>query len=79
MRPLVQVGEQAHKTVLLQEVNPEARAPYHLINATLNLPSSEHASLRDRRSDFFLFSKHWTVPHRPATRGQTVGWRAIIP
>src|SRR5262249_32922280 len=24
-----------------------------------NLPSSTHPSLRDRKSDFFLFSKHW--------------------
>jgi hypothetical protein len=43
----------------LQDVNTQAAAPYHLINATVNLPSSESRVLRDRRSDFFLLSKHW--------------------
>jgi hypothetical protein len=45
--------------VPLQSLNPSSRAPYHLINATVNLPSSASAALRDRKSDFFLFSKHW--------------------
>ena len=34
-------------------------APYHLINATLNLGGSKDLSLRDRRSDFFIFSKNY--------------------
>jgi len=34
-------------------------APYHLINAALNLPSSDVAELRGRDCDFFLFSKHF--------------------
>ncbi len=34
-------------------------APYHLINATLNLGGSKDLSLRDRRSDFFVFSKNY--------------------
>ena len=34
-------------------------APYHLINATLNLGGSRDLSLRDRRSDFFIFSKNY--------------------
>ncbi|WP_158816068.1 hypothetical protein [Methylocapsa sp. S129] len=50
-------------------------APYHLINATINLPSSTSAVLRDRRGDFFLFSKFWTgarsVGYRP-----TGEWRS---
>jgi hypothetical protein len=35
-------------------------APYHLVNATINLPSSTSAVLRDRKGDFFLFSKCWS-------------------
>lgn len=44
----------------LSTVNTEHRAPYHLINATINLPSSENRVLRDRRGDFFVFSKCWS-------------------
>lgn len=44
---------------LLREINPAGKAPYHLINTTVNLPSSTSDSLRDRKGDFFLFSKHW--------------------
>src|SRR5262249_42054666 len=46
-------------SIPLADVNPEKSGPYHLINTTVNLPSSTHPSLRDRKSDFFLFSKHW--------------------
>lgn len=34
-------------------------APYHLINAALNLPASTEPRLRGRNSDFFLFSRHF--------------------
>ncbi|MFM8444700.1 MAG: hypothetical protein ACKN9W_15360, partial [Methylococcus sp.] len=34
-------------------------APYHLINAAANLPSSQQADLRGRNADFFLFSQHY--------------------
>ena len=44
---------------LLKDLNPSKTAPYHLINTTVNLPSSTSETLRDRRGDFFLFSKHW--------------------
>jgi hypothetical protein len=44
----------------LSETNSRDRAPYHLINAAINLPNSNSPTLRDRRCDFFLFSKHWT-------------------
>ena len=37
----------------------ETTAPYHLVNAALNLPSSKVDDLRGRNSDFFLFSKHF--------------------
>lgn len=43
----------------LNSVNNSHRAPYHLINTTVNLPSSKNRTLRDRRGDFFIFSKHW--------------------
>ena len=33
--------------------------PYHLINATLNIPASKRGELRGRLSDFFLFSRHY--------------------
>jgi hypothetical protein len=39
----------------LSELNPE-RAPYHLINAALNVPGSKFANMRGRNADFFLFS-----------------------
>jgi hypothetical protein len=43
----------------LGEINKDSWAPYHLLNATVNLPSSARVELRDRRGDFFLFSKAW--------------------
>jgi hypothetical protein len=44
----------------LSSVNAMQGAPYHLINATINLPSSTSPVLRDRKGDFFLFSKCWS-------------------
>jgi hypothetical protein len=46
-------------SVALEALNPSHRAPYHLINTTVNLPSSTNPALRDRKADFFLFSKYW--------------------
>lgn len=34
-------------------------APYHLVNVALNLQGSKDPSIRDRRSDFFIFSKRF--------------------
>ena len=34
-------------------------APYHLINVALNLQGSKDLNLRDRQSDFFIFSKNF--------------------
>ena len=34
-------------------------APYHLINATLNVPDTRDRYLRGRQADFFLFSKFY--------------------
>ena len=46
--------------VPLSATNCQCTAPYHLINATVNLPSSSSRVLRDRRGDFFLLSKCWS-------------------
>jgi hypothetical protein len=58
-RTFIQADEIKDEPVPLVTINPCSSAPYHLINTTLNVPSSTHAALRDRKSDFFLFSKHW--------------------
>jgi len=39
--------------------NQSNGAPYHLINATLNVPGSENRWLRGRGADFFIFSKYY--------------------
>lgn len=46
--------------ISLAHINQSRRAPYHLINATVNLPSSKSPVLRDRKGDFFVFSKLWS-------------------
>lgn len=38
---------------------PKSAAPYHILNAALNLPSSGIDELRGRDSDFFMFTKHY--------------------
>lgn len=54
-------GEIIHNDRLkLSELNsPGSTAPYHLINATLNLQASKDENLRGRKSDFFIFSKRF--------------------
>ena len=52
-------AEGGDQTIPLTSINPSHTAPYHLINTALNLPSSTSPALRDRKCDFFLFSKHW--------------------
>lgn len=46
--------------VPLTSINVGGFAPYHLINAVVNLPSSSDTKLRERRSDFYMFSKAWS-------------------
>lgn len=71
----VQPSEQDTDVWPLTELNPGRSAPYHLINTTVNLPASHSERLRDRHSDFFLFSKHWSGA--PSTGYQRTGlWRA---
>jgi hypothetical protein len=43
----------------LSELGEHRKAPYHLINAALNLAGSKRSDLRGRNSDFFVFSKHF--------------------
>jgi len=45
----------------LSTLNTEGtKAPYHLINAAINLQGSQDINLRGRHSAFFIFSKHFT-------------------
>lgn len=62
-------------TVPLSAMNASRRAPYHLINAAVNLPSSESLVLRDRKADFFLFSKHW-IGSKAVRYSRTREWTA---
>lgn len=43
--------------LLLKEIHKHNNGPYHLINTTLNIPSSDKAILKGRGADFFVFSK----------------------
>jgi hypothetical protein len=43
----------------LSAMNAAKKAPYHLINCALNIPSCTDPNLRGRNTDFFLFSKHY--------------------
>jgi len=69
--------EEKEDDVPLTEINPTQSAPYHLLNAALNVPSSTHPAVRDRRCDFFLFSKHWCgspgTGYHPTSQWQTNG------
>ena len=58
-KTFIHIAGRSEVAPALKDINPTGRAPYHLINATLNLPNSETAALRDRKCDFFLFSKYW--------------------
>jgi hypothetical protein len=59
-RTFIQKTADGTPDVKLIEINPSGTAPYHLINAALNIPSSESPALKDRGCDFFMFSKKWT-------------------
>ncbi|MFM0111710.1 patatin-like phospholipase family protein [Paraburkholderia nemoris] len=43
--------------IKLSEMNPQARAPYHLMNAALNVPASDNPAMQGRLTDFFVFSR----------------------
>lgn len=44
----------------LSAINPNGAAPVHLLHGALNVPNCEKPQLRERKCDFFLFSKHFT-------------------
>jgi hypothetical protein len=52
-------GAPTSTSLSLTELNQSERAPYHLINAALNIPGSKSPENRGRGADFFLFSKDW--------------------
>lgn len=59
----------------LDDINKTDCAPYHLLNATVNLSSGENNTLKDRGGDFFFMSKHWMGS--PATGYfKTSQWKA---
>ncbi len=58
-RTFIQKTADGTPDVNLADINPRGTAPYHLINAALNVPSSQSSALKDRGCDFFLFSKRW--------------------
>ena len=43
----------------LSDLGANTAAPYHLLNTTVNLPSSDLREMRGRKGDFFVFSKHF--------------------
>jgi len=46
-------------SVLMKDIHACCNGPYHLINTTLNVPSSENPALHGRGADFFIFSKYY--------------------
>jgi hypothetical protein len=48
-----------NQSLLLKELHKYHNGPYHLVNATLNVPHSENPSLNGRGADFFIFSKYY--------------------
>ena len=59
-RTFIQKTADGTPDVKLKDINPSGTAPYHILNAALNVPSSQSAALKDRGCDFFMFSKKWT-------------------
>jgi len=47
------------KQVRLSKLGTDPTAPYHLINMTINAPTSGNQELRGRGGDFFLASRHF--------------------
>ena len=81
-KTFVQKEEAREERVPLTDINPRQTAPYHLLNAAVNIPSCKQPGLRDRHCDFFLFSKHWMgspiTGYRPAAEWQMNGQPADL-
>jgi hypothetical protein len=48
---------ESNETLTLKDLHRNLNGPYHLINVTLNVPSSKDRYLRGRGADLFMFSK----------------------
>jgi hypothetical protein len=55
----VQGSVEVLKHIPLTDLGADSTAPYHLLNMTVNVPSSANKNLRGRASDFFLASRHF--------------------
>jgi len=73
----VKKSDDDEDSVALEALNPTGRAPYHLLNTCVNLPSSNNSSLRDRKADFFLFSKYW-CGSPVVGYGKTSAWKMNV-
>jgi hypothetical protein len=74
-RTFIQKTKSGTLDVPLADINPQGTAPYHLINAALNVPSSTDFALKDRGCDFYLFSKEW-IGSTPVGYYRTSEWKA---
>jgi hypothetical protein len=76
-KTFVERDEKKATSFPLAGLNGNEKAPYHLLNAAVNLPSSEDPALRERKCDFFLFSKYWSgspvVGYQPSKDWQMNG------
>ncbi|MDH3403422.1 MAG: patatin-like phospholipase family protein [Acidobacteriota bacterium] len=69
-----------NRTLALSQICPRgATVPYHLVNVALNLQGSKRADLRDRHSDFFIFSKYWVGGGKKAQYCRTMDMEASVP
>lgn len=55
-RKMVDIEEDLNLQGICQD---GSTSPYHLLNVALNLQGSKDPRLRERKSDFFIFSKHY--------------------
>ena len=60
----------------LTACNPQARAPYHLVNGALNVPGSRDSRMQGRLTDFFLFSRDFCGSPLTGYR-RTADWEAL--
>jgi hypothetical protein len=58
-KTFVELSANGSPDIPLPQINPRNRAPYHLINAAVNIPSTTEPGIRERTCDFFLFSREW--------------------
>ena len=56
-RTFIRRGDNDEADLPLHLTNTTGRAPIHILNATLNLPSSEQPGLRERGCDFFSLTR----------------------